>query len=237
MSKSIPFKVNAELSVSVESKLFNSIKNAHAWYTNKHVAKGGLFALTAIDFIGFEQIASATMAESFWNRVLIVAAFIIAFEVAPLYIGYAMCLKSYGFGGRMQKRIYWLSLLPFILGILANAFYRWHTKDFAYDEPRLGIPMTFLMCILPIITSLVNIVMGCVSFNPLQYDIFKLTKKLRTLQLRKKQLESYNDSAEELKSLKEMSLTLEKESYDNALKEIKAEGERLKNFIKIHSCK
>ncbi len=244
MSKLVSLKANGELNISVESKLFKSIKKAHAWYTSKKFATPALIALTIIDIAGFWQIAQSTINDNEWVRGLIIAAFAVAFEVAPLYIGYVMCLKSYDLGKQIHRKVFWLSLVSFVLGIIANIIYRYLTMDVAYIEysadgstftSYLALPMTILLCILPVITSFMNIVIGCLSFDPLLYDILKLTKRLRTLRLRKQQLENYIEEMEQDDFLRQVSLDSEQASYMNAKAEIIAVGIRLKNYISIHS--
>ena len=245
MSKLVSLKANGELNISVENKLFKSIRSAHAWYTSKKFATPALIILMIIDIAGFWQIAQSTISDNEWVRVLIIAAFTVAFEMAPLYIGYVMCLKSYGLGKTIHSRIFGLSFISFSLGILVNVFYRIFTMNIAYKQlstdgvtfetSELALPMTILMCVLPVITSLMNIVIGCLSFDPLLYDILKLTQKLRILQIRKQQLENYIDEMEQDEYLKNISLDDEQEAYSNAKNEIVAVNVRLKKYISIHS--
>lgn len=187
MSKLFSIKTDGSLNISVEERLFQNIRKAHTWYTNKAVCTVCLFAFAVIDILGFAQIMELTMGENPLNRTVIISALAVAYEIAPLYIGYSICLKCYGFGKRIHNWVLLFSCSACILGIIGNIYFRFSTLNSAYlnratetiDEN--GLPLTVLMCILPIITSLVNLVMGCLTFDPLQFDLARLSKKLPSL--------------------------------------------------------
>lgn len=235
------FDLKAE--VSVESKVFDTIRKAHAWYTSQQFAIPALIGLGVIDICGFMQIANATMPESLLNRMLIVAGFAVAFEIAPLYIGYAVCLKSYKLGQAIHTVVLRLSLVAFILGFISNAIYRFLTMNTAYgvvleDGSIQGVleiawPMTILMTLLPLITSLVNIVIGCLSFEPLLFDLLRLSKKIRKLQIMK---HHYAFCLEELSgddTLRSQCIETEKINYESAKKALVMIRTRTRNYVQV----
>ena len=235
------FSLKAE--VSAESKVFDTVRKAHAWYTSQKFAVPALFILTIIDILGFMQIANATMSERLQNRVLIVSAFAVAFELAPLYIGYAICLKSYKLGQSIHNVVLGLSLTAFILGIIGNGVYRFLTMNIAYAVPsesgetlelsEVALPMTILMFLLPLITSLVNIIIGCLSFDPLLFDLLRLSKKIRKLRAMKRYYESCIEEITNDVILESSCIEDENERYKSAKAALVATRTRIKNYVQV----
>lgn len=237
MSKLVNIKTDGALKISVESRLLESTRKAHAWYTSKQFGTYALLILAVIDIGGFLQIADLTLKASPVNKMIIVSAFAVAFEVAPLYIGYALCLKSYNLGKPIHNWVLAFSTISSCLGVIGNIAFRILTMDIAYFEPTLkttsslALPMTVLMCILPVITSLVNLVIGCLSFDPLLFDILRLSKKLRMLRLRKRQLEAYYQELTNNEDVRKTLLEDENKYYNNAKMEFVTMRTRLRNYI------
>ncbi|MCI9094534.1 MAG: hypothetical protein HFF36_12295 [Coprobacillus sp.] len=190
-------KADGSLDISVENKLFQKIRGAHTWYTSQNMSWVAIILFAVIDIFGFGQITRLTMKESALNQAVIIASLAVAFELAPLYIGYALCLKSHGLGKPIHNWVLRFSLAACALGILGNIFFRFFTRDIAYNNAVTGetnliaLPLTVLMSILPIITSLVNVTIGCLSFDPLLFDLMRLSKKLQKLQVRERQITAY----------------------------------------------
>lgn len=163
MSKLVSVKADSTLDISVEGKLFEKIQKFQAWYTRKIINIPAIFVFAGIDIAGFLQVLDLTITENPASRFVITAALAVAFEFAPLYIGYSICLKCYGLGKRIHNWILIFSCSACVLGIIANIYFRFGTMNIAYPDPRtedvssIGLPITVLMCILPIITSLVNL--------------------------------------------------------------------------------
>lgn len=245
MKKLVSLKANGELSISIENKLFESARKINAWFTDKKATIPMLIFLIVTDILGFNQIAKATMTDNAINRMLIIAAFAVAFEIAPLYIGYAMCLKSYKLGKQIHDIVLCLSSASFVLGIIGNGIYRYLTMNIAYKTldtdginfvtSEVSLPMTILMFILPIITSFINIVIGCLSFDPLLYDLLRLSKKLRVLNIRKQQITAYVEEISKDEDFKEKVLNSEEQCFNNAKSELVTISMRLKNYISSHS--
>lgn len=236
MSKLFSIKTDGSLNISVEERLFQNIRKAHTWYTNKAVCTVCLFAFAVIDILGFAQIMELTMGENPLNRTVIISALAVAYEIAPLYIGYSICLKCYGFGKRIHNWVLLFSCSACILGIIGNIYFRFSTLNSAYlnratetiDEN--GLPLTVLMCILPIITSLVNLVMGCLTFDPLQFDLARLSKKLAKLKMRRQQIIAFLEEFNDEQTLK---CTLEQEEtscYEKLKNDIYASQTALKTY-------
>lgn len=193
----VSIKADGSLNISVEDKLFQKIRDAHTWYTSKKMSWFAIILFAVIDVFGFGQITRLTMKESVINQAVIIAALAVAFELAPLYIGYALSLKSYGLGKPIHNWILTFSVAACILGVLGNIYFRFFTKDIAYNNVVTGetnliaLPLTVLMSILPIITSFVNMTIGCLSFDPLLFDLMRLSKKLHKLQIRERQITAF----------------------------------------------
>lgn len=236
MSKLVSVKTDGSLDISVENHLFESIRKAHTWYTSKYINIPALIILAIIDIVGFVQIMNLTVTESLPSRVIITSALAIAFDVAPLYIGYALCLKAYKLGKAIHNWILGFSVVACILGIAGNIYFRFMTMGIAYQgqidgEPSdLALPLTVLMCILPVITSLVNLTIGCLTFDPLLFDMLRLSKKLRKLKLRKQQIRAYLEEFSDESSLKQMIEENENQCYEKTKREIYALRSQLKTY-------
>lgn len=245
MNKLVTLKADGSLSFSIGCKLFQRVKENDTWFTKPACYVLLFFGCLFIDIVGFLQIAEATMSTNLRNRALIVAAFTVAFEVAPLYIGYAICLKCYKLSSKIHNIILILSTISFILGISGNAIYRIMTKDYAYrvlDDngkwtvDKIALPLTILMIILPIITSMINIVIGCLSFDPLLIEIHRLSKKLHILCTKRQQLLAYIEEINKDSKIQEQLINAEKENYDNAIAELLATRTRLINYVSACSA-
>lgn len=231
MSELISIKTDGSLKISVENRLFENIRKAHTWYTSKVINIPALIILAVIDVAGFVQIMDLTVSESPISRIIITTALAIAFDVAPLYIGYALSLKAYKLGRAIHNWILGFSSLACILGIIGNVCFRVMTMGIAYEEsPGLAFPITVLMCLLPVITSLVNLTIGCLTFDPLLFDMFRLSKKLRKLKLRKQQIKAYLEEFSDENTLKQMLKDGENQCYEYTKKEIYALRSELKTY-------
>lgn len=236
MSKLVSVKTDGSLNISIENHLFESIRKAHTWYTSKYINIPALIILAIIDIVGFVQIMNLTVTESLPSRIIITSALAIAFDVAPLYIGYALCLKAYKLGKAIHNWILVFSTFACLFGVVGNICFRLMTMDIAYqgsiagEASDLALPLTILMCLLPIITSLVNLTIGCLTFDPLLFDMLRLSKKLHQLKLRKRQIEAYLEEFTDESALKQMLIENEDRCYENTKREIYALRSRLKTY-------
>ena len=240
MSKLLNLKADGTFNVSVEEHLFENIRKAHTWYTSKFTATPAIALLAFIDIIGFKQIIDLTVVESAASRFVITASLTIAFDLASLYLGYALCLKCYHLGRLIHNWVLGLSLTACILGIITNIAFRILTMDIAYINPttdvsETGLPITILMCVSPIITSLVSIIIGCLTLNPLEFELLQRSKKITRLQFRKEQITAcLAEYADEKKT--EDNLTKEEAvCYENVRKEVYALRAALKTYTVIQT--
>lgn len=237
MSKLVNVKADSTLNISVEEHLFENIRKAHTWYTNKAINLPAILILAAIDVFGFLQIINLTVAEDSISRIIITSALAVAFEIAPLYIGYSICLKCYKLGRCIHNWVLIFSCSACFLGIIANIYFRFKTIDVAYLDPTTGevngtgLPLTVLMSILPIITSLINLVIGCLTFDPLEFDLLRLSKKLAKLKLRTQQIKAYLEEFSDEETLQKKLELEEKECYEKVKRDIYA----LQGTLKIYT--
>ena len=226
---------------TADKYLYKVIRSMKTWFTRQWFSIPMLFVLAFIDIVGFLQIAAATIEESDWTRAIIVSAFGVAFEIAPLYIGYAISLKCYDLGKRIHMIVFWMSLAACLLGVVGNIMYRVMTMDSAYDLNsgtecaivRAAEALTILMCILPVVTSLMNIVIGCLSFDPLLFDLLKLSKKLRRLNAAKRKYEILYSKIIDNSDLRDSHLDQERQRYNSEKIELMTENLRLKNQVAV----
>ncbi len=225
-------KYDGTFSFIPEEKLMKEIRKAHTWFTKSPfgIIFPAIFAF--IDFGGFFQLTVKTINSDNWTIAVMILAFLVAFELAPLYFGYALCLKSYGMGKQIHKYVMKFSLWSFVLGVLGNVLYR--IMSFSYiqtpDEPTLAI--TILMIILPIITSLMSIVVGCLMFDPLLFEMNKTAKKINRLNIAKRQLEAAIKEYEDLdgESLSSF-IDVENEIYSSKVKILEIQKQELYDYI------
>lgn len=234
MSSFVKAKWDGSLKIDVENKIFDRVKKSRAWFNDRCFGTLVMSLLAVSDMAGFWQIADDTLIEYKILKVLTVMAFTAAFELAPLYLGYAICLKCYGYGRDIHNVVWKLSLGAFLTGIIVNAIYRLMTMDVLYTTGSLGeIAVTFLMTFLPVITSLVNMVIGCLVFDPLYIDLIKLKKRLSILYEKKRQLEV---RIAEIKEDDKLDKIVEKEikkEYDDAKVELNEAKNRLMHYVEI----
>lgn len=230
--KIVGIKADGTLNISVDNELFQKIRNMHTWYTSGAILIFMIAFFWIIDILGFVQIARLTITDSDLNRGVIIAALAVAFEIAPVYIGYALCLKSYGLGKPIHNWVLGFSTLACILGIFGNAYFRYRTMDIAYGfDNSLALPLTVLMSILPIITSLVNLTLGCLSFDPLLFDLMKLSKKLRKLKIRQQKMKAYLEEFTDEQQIRRELIEAENSCYENVKKDINALRNKLSTYV------
>lgn len=147
--------------------------------------------------------------------------FIAAFEGASLYMAYAFSLKLYHYDRYAIKRsrngkksglssfvsttaLGWFSFATFVLGIIANSIFRFgilYGKDetlFKQDSHMLTLSgaITIVMILLPIITSILNFVIGCFTFDPLLFELNHLAKNLAKIKSEINALESEKEQVD-----------------------------------------
>lgn len=236
MSKITNINPQQSLYTSIENRLFEFILKNKTWYTNSHISLPLFFVFGFIDIAGFFQVLTPTINDDTAARYLITAALAVAFEMAPLYIGYSLCLKCYHLGQRIHNWVLTFSCLACILGIFGNIFYRFKTMDIAYIDPvtndtsTSALPVTVLMCLLPVITSLMSLVIGCLTFDPLQMDLLKLSKKLAKLKQRRQQIKANLEEFRDESTLKEVLETDGTAIYKKAIQDIHTIQTTLKTY-------
>lgn len=234
MSRFIRVKSDSSLYIPIGNEFMKTIRSTHGWFTSQKFANFAVGVLAVIDLFGFLQIANLTLPENIMNRSIIIAAFLVAFEGATLYIGYILGLKSYGLGRQIHKVVLRLSGMAFLLGCMINTAYRILTMDIAYkNTPQIALPMTIVMIVLPVITSLMNIVVGCLAFDPLLFDLFRLSKKLHILEIKKQKLRSCLAALSNEDELEKSIRESEDSCYNNANIELADLRLHLKKYILV----
>lgn len=222
----------------IDAHMRSSLYTLHTWYTNKTYGAIMLLVLLAIDVSGFYQIVSNTLFLSSLMRVVVISGFGVAFEIAPLYIGYALCLQLYSWGNsKLNNIIFRLSLSAFVLGVISNTVYRVLTIESAYDgyDIETAIATTVIMCILPVITSFINLIIGCLAFDPLYIQLLKLSKQIAVLKERERQITAYIHEYENDNYLKATYIEQANSDYNTACDQIQSIQEELLSYIDMHS--
>ena len=216
------------------------VRNRQAWFTTAWGCSVRILCCAAIDGGGFWSIASKLGTQT-GDRphtsviILSVAGLAAAFEVAPLYMGYALCLKFHNLGERIRNYVLGFSMAAFLLGVQVNFYFRFLTffdqflpdivacveragfwerlhamplselfekvclklvqiytnlgSAKGYEEGTAKLVVSFTetvtFSLIPVITSLINLTIGCLAFDPLYADVARLSKKLAKLRARK----------------------------------------------------
>lgn len=257
-----------------------------AWYLSPVTCGIILSVCAAIDFSGFFTVA-AKLTESvtedatqtFAVPFLAVAGLLAAFEMAPLYMGYALCLKFHGLGKRDSGEQVWkyvlsFSTAAFALGVAVNLCFRFlmfggqflpqivgqieeggvpkitqamSVGEFLWKvasrlaniyshlktggELTVTLGETIVFSLVPVITSLINLTIGCLAFDPLYADVTRLSKKLARLRAQKcwwiaKQKEKEQANYDYLERCDELKKAVDETNFDmlEALTKIAVDG-------------
>lgn len=150
----------------------------------------------------------------------IILGLAVAFDVSPIFIGYALCLIKHGLASTSYDKekdskdtyfkehkppLIWLVLVfagaAFIAGFVINLIMRLNQIDSTdYAGGYENFP--YFMMILPLITSLVTLSAGCLSCDPYIFDLHNVSKRLAILQTQEANLKAiikgYEDENNEL---------------------------------------
>lgn len=150
----------------------------------------------------------------------IILGLAVAFDVSPVFVGYALCLIKHGLGSTSYDKekdgkdtcfkehkpaLIWFVLIfdtiAFIAGFVINCIMRANqigSKDYAGGYEKFP----YFMMLLPLITSFVTLSAGCLSCDPYIFDLHNVSKRLATLQTQKANLKAiikgYEDENEQL---------------------------------------
>lgn len=209
---------NKKILHTTEADYVSDLKASKPWYSKAPTSIVSLIFLGLIDTAGFVQgmlkalpdtshDSHTTVISTYISMGVMILAFIVSFEVATIYMGYAFSLRLYHYDKFSIKRINadsqdiesskfvsttflgWLSFLAFILGIIANIIFRLGLMEniefFNNSNGRLTVDgaITLVMVILPIITSIINFVISCFTFDPILFELNYISKAIGNLKL------------------------------------------------------
>lgn len=171
------------------------------------------------DFFCFTQLLPANginiadypfWTQGFWGicgeNAPILVGLMLAFDAAPMYIGYLLCIKSvrkeYGSkltNEKLTNAAMVFSSAAFFIGIIINFLLRirhWQVAVTVNDSALMSDMAqnnlkVIAMCLIPLVTSLMSLTVGCLSFDPLLLDFKRISKKLSKLYEQKLKLEEY----------------------------------------------
>ena len=236
MKNPFNFKTEGSIKISLESKLFDNAPKPETFYMNPRFGEFGIPILAIMDIVGFWQIMSSIAAVNSVYKFVIIAVLAIAFEGAPLYIGYTLSLRCYQWASAIHKWVLGFSVGACMLGIVGNTVFRIFTMDIAYPDminggrSDIAVPLTVLMIILPVITTLFSLTLGCLTFDPLLIKLKKMAKNLSVMKIRKQQSLSIVKGYDEESIAKESLLKEEERIYDNAVESLKVMRKRLREY-------
>lgn len=141
------------------------------------------------------------------SMAVMLTGFTAAFEGATIYMAYAFSIKLYNYDksalikskssdnyGIFSKFVStsslgWISFFSFVLGVIANTIFRiglyyyktCDSENISCSDLSKEKTLMIVMIILPIITSILNFVISCFSFDPLLFELNKLGKRIAYL--------------------------------------------------------
>lgn len=75
----------------------------------------------------------------------------------------------------------WFAFFAFILGVIANVIFRvgiMAENQYLNNEEYFEFALNIVLIILPIVTSILNFVIGCFTFDPLLFEMNNLSKSI-----------------------------------------------------------
>ena len=99
------------------------------------------------------------------------------------------------------------------------------------EVDSVALPLTVLMSLLPVITSLVNLTIGCLSFDPLLFDLMRISKKLNKLKIREQQITAYLQEFMDESGIEQELDGYEEECYKRVQSEIYALQMKLRTYV------
>lgn len=141
------------------------------------------------------------------STAVMLTGFTAAFEGSTIYMAYAFMIKLYNYDkaallhmkkGKKHRisssfistsSLGWISLICFMLGVIANSIFRvglYYYKTCGNDSLSCADlskekTLMIVMILLPIITSILNFVISCFSFDPLLFELNKIGKQIAIL--------------------------------------------------------
>lgn len=208
-------QINSKAQVNFEFEWISEVKKGKPWYSKTITSAIALFILALIDLVGFlqgifkyniidfEKLKTQPIedeAATFLGLSVMVAGFLVAFEVSTIYMAYAFSLKLYNYDRQAIKlrndntmiskiittsTLGWISFVAFLLGIILNAIFRigileenayfFKSNSYLISEEWA---LTIVMIALPIITSIMNFVISCFTFDPILFELNHLAKQI-----------------------------------------------------------
>ena len=203
-------KAKVEITVE-ENDLTKGLKKSKSWYSLEGViallflgfvdcagfVQGALQYIQ--DNIDTEKVAFSI--STYGVHIIMVLGFIVAFEGATIYMAYAFSLHLYHYDKQAIKRINpatksvsfskfvststlgWISFGAFLLGFVLNIIFRIGILEDAIINigREKAIAITVVMIFLPVITSILNFVIGCFTFDPLLFEMNYYSKQMAKL--------------------------------------------------------
>ena len=145
----------------------------------------------AADLVSFMQLFSSFLYDNLSLRFIAIFAMLMAFEIAPIYLGYTMKKREQGYNIRDFLTIGFVA--SFVMAAVVNVVLRIITKDLAFpDFSNLAASSSALgsatmagtrsnalyyasaFAVLPIITSVVSFLASFTMANPLRDEMKKL---------------------------------------------------------------
>ena len=165
------------------------------------------FVQGGLSFIGALKTASTLdVGLNYMSMSVMLTGFTAAFEGSTIYIAYAFTIKLYNYDrsaltqdkhdvskNKLSKFIStsslgWISFICFALGVVANivfrvglCYYEICNATGKNDIIIKQVTITIVMIILPVITSILNFVVSCFSFDPLLFELNRIGKRIAFL--------------------------------------------------------
>lgn len=187
-----------------------------------------------LDYVVFKSTFSSILYDAVWLQRLSVIGFLVAFDLAPIYLGILVKKSSQG----MKVSTFAVITLStaFALALVGNVWLRITIKDIlvpadsvsstsifssstsSTDSNSAALPYAIVSSILPLATSIVSFVASYMSSNPLRDKLKKLREKQVELEDAIGQLEAVVEEYDEETDYKARLLDEDDSSYENAVR-------------------
>ncbi|MGN0362500.1 MAG: hypothetical protein ACI4ET_06635 [Bilifractor sp.] len=209
-----------------------------------------IFVCCAVDLFNFKGLFDSFMFDNLFARIIGITAFLIAYDIIPVYLGSELKKKTQGFNVNTPMLIIMLAI--FIMAFVINCMLRYATRNLVLPDMTqmfgsvstqnaetqvsffndLPLVNCVFSSIVPLITSLAS---GTISFamaDPLKGELLRLEEERNVMNDRISELTSIITEYQSYKNYKEYLETLDEKEYQTAREQIEAQRKLLQDHVR-----
>lgn len=205
----------------------------------------------AVDFFNFKQVFDSFLLDRPLARAAGILAFLIAFDVLPIWIGLNLKKKSQGY--KINAPVLIMMIGVFVLGFAANLALRAVTKTMVIPpdsifsggingevqapsdtgaNPELALVYAAVAIIIPLITSIASGTVSYLISDPLKKHMLKLEKEHDVLTGALQYLSATEEEYKKIEDTREHILKREEEKYEEAKMMVIMHSQYLKDYVR-----